>query len=372
MPCSAWSRQIHKMNDKEKTKEQLIEELKNARGECGRLRESEEKFRNLVEQSLVGIYILQDGRVRYANPKCEDIFGYTREELRSLESVLELILESDRPVAEENIRRRIQGETGSIHYTVRGKRKDGIPIDLVVHGTLTHSEGRPAIIGMLLDITERKQIEEYLRVALKKAADEKARSEAIIAAMGDGISIQDRSFRVLYQNRIHRELVGEHVGEYCYRAYQGRDLVCDGCHVAMSFDDGKIHKKEQSRQTEKGTFHYEIISSPLRDSKGEIIAGIEAVRDITGRKQMEITLRESEEGFKTLAIEREKIVAELHEAFANIRTLSGLLPICASCKKIRDDKGHWQQIEAYVRDRTDADFSHSICPECRERLYPGF
>ncbi len=361
-----------KMNDKEKTRDQLIEELKNARGECVRLRESEEKFRSLVEQSLVGIYILQDGKVRYANPKCEDIFGYPQQELLSLGSVLELIHESDRPLVEENIRRRIQGETDSVHYTVRGKRKDGLPVDFEVHGTLTHIDGRPAIIGTLLDITERKQMEERLRFAFRKAADEKARSEAIIAAMGDGISIQDRNFRVLYQNRIHRELVGDHIGEYCYQGYQKKDHVCDGCHVAMSFDDGKIHKKEQSRKTEKGTFYYEIISSPLRDAKGEIIAGIEAVRDITGRKQMETALKESEEQFRTLAEEREKMVAELHEALANIRSLSGLLPICASCKKIRDDKGHWQQIEAYVRERTDADFSHSICPECKARLYPGF
>ena len=53
-----------------------------------------------------------------------------------------------------------------------------------------------------------------------------------------------------------------------------------------------------------------------------------------------------------------------------IKTLSGLLPICASCKKIRDDKGYWNQIEAYIRDRSEAEFSHSICPKCAKRLYP--
>jgi PAS domain S-box-containing protein len=347
-----------KMKDEEKTREQLIMELKNARDESVRFRESEEKFRNLVEQSLVGIYILQDGRIKYANPKSAEIFGYTQDELLAMHSVLEVILESDHPLVEENIRRRIQGETGSIHYSVRGKRKGGIPIDIEVHGTLTHYEGRPAIIGTLLDVTERRELEESLRVALTRAADEQARSEAIIAAIGDGISIQDRNFRVLYQNRIHRELVGEHVGEYCFRAYQGRDDVCDGCHVAMSFEDGMIHKKEQFRKTEKGAIYYEIVSSPLRDSKGAIIAGIEAVRDITERKRA--------------AIEREKLIAELHDASANIRTLKGLLPICASCKRIRDDKGSWHQIEQYVRDRTDADFSHGICPECKKKFYPGF
>ena len=60
---------------------------------------------------------------------------------------------------------------------------------------------------------------------------------------------------------------------------------------------------------------------------------------------------------------------ELQKALSELKTLSGLLPICASCKKIRDDNGYWNQIEAYIRDRSEAEFSHSICPECAEKLY---
>ena len=63
---------------------------------------------------------------------------------------------------------------------------------------------------------------------------------------------------------------------------------------------------------------------------------------------------------------------ELKKALARVKHLSGLIPICASCKKIRDDRGYWTQIEAYVRDRSDADFSHSICPECEVELYPEY
>lgn len=58
--------------------------------------------------------------------------------------------------------------------------------------------------------------------------------------------------------------------------------------------------------------------------------------------------------------------------FQNMKYLEGILPVCASCKKIRDDKGSWHQIEEYVRDRSDAEFSHGICPECAEKLYPDF
>jgi len=61
---------------------------------------------------------------------------------------------------------------------------------------------------------------------------------------------------------------------------------------------------------------------------------------------------------------------KLEEALAKVKKLSGLLPICASCKKIRDDKGYWNQIESYIRDHSEAEFSHSICPECAKELYP--
>jgi len=68
--------------------------------------------------------------------------------------------------------------------------------------------------------------------------------------------------------------------------------------------------------------------------------------------------------------EREKLILELKNALSSIKTLSGFLPICASCKKVRNDEGYWEQIENYIRDRSDAEFSHGICPECTKKLYP--
>jgi two-component system, response regulator PdtaR len=72
------------------------------------------------------------------------------------------------------------------------------------------------------------------------------------------------------------------------------------------------------------------------------------------------------------AKEREKLIAQLEDALLQVRKLSGLLPICASCKKIRDEEGGWQQIEDYITSHSEADFSHSICPQCARRLYPEF
>ena len=69
--------------------------------------------------------------------------------------------------------------------------------------------------------------------------------------------------------------------------------------------------------------------------------------------------------------EKENLINELQASIAEINILQGLIPICAHCKKIRDDKGFWQQLEKYIQDRSEAEFSHGICPDCTEELYPG-
>ncbi len=92
-----------------------------------------------------------------------------------------------------------------------------------------------------------------------------------------------------------------------------------------------------------------------------------------------LLLVQSNEDLQTEVIERKKAEAttqhqnkELKEALSKVKVLSGFLPICASCKKIRDDNGYWNQIEAYIRDHSDAEFSHGVCPDCAKELYPGF
>ena len=68
--------------------------------------------------------------------------------------------------------------------------------------------------------------------------------------------------------------------------------------------------------------------------------------------------------------ERERLIKELQKALSDVKILKGIIPICASCKKIRNDKGYWEQIEIYINKYSDADFSHGICPECAKKLYP--
>jgi PAS domain S-box-containing protein len=100
----------------------------------------------------------------------------------------------------------------------------------------------------------------------------------------------------------------------------------------------------------------ELTITPLTASGEKLYLTI--ARNISERKQAEK--------------ERERIILELQDALAKVKTLSGLLPICASCKRIRDDAGYWTQVEVYIRDHADVEFSHGICPECFKKLYPDF
>jgi len=92
----------------------------------------------------------------------------------------------------------------------------------------------------------------------------------------------------------------------------------------------------------------------------------------------DLRLRETEElsglisKLKQAEKEREMLIFELKDALSQVKALSGLLPICASCKKIKNDKGHWEQMEIYIRNRSEVNFSHGICPECAEKLYPEY
>ena len=163
-----------------------------------------------------------------------------------------------------------------------------------------------SIFGLVISrmLISRWDAEERLRNALSGIEDEKARSEAIIAAIPDGITILDRNFRVLYQNDVHKAMLGDHVGKTCYEVYDLREARCPDCPVARVFEDGGLHVLEKSRQSGQGTVHFEIHAAPLRNARGEIIAGIEAVRDVTRRKRIEDELERHRERLTELVDER--------------------------------------------------------------------
>ncbi len=130
-----------------------------------KLRGAEARFRSVVENSLVGILILQGGRARYVNPKLVEISGYSAEELLHEVPMLDLIEEEDREIVESNIEQLLAGGELETSYTVRARRKDGRLIHVQVHGSRIDVDGGKALFAMVQDVTEQKRAEESIRAS---------------------------------------------------------------------------------------------------------------------------------------------------------------------------------------------------------------
>lgn len=124
----------------------------------------------LAEQSLFGVYVIQDDVFRYVNEAFADTFGYERREIVNRLGPAELVVPEDRETVEENIRRRVEGEVPALGYSFRGLRKDGSRIDVEVYGARSKVGGEAAVSGVLLDITEQKKLEEQVVRAQKMEA----------------------------------------------------------------------------------------------------------------------------------------------------------------------------------------------------------
>ncbi len=120
----------------------------------------------------------------------------------------------------------------------------------------------------------------------------------------------------------------------------------------------QVYEYQVQSKSQQAKRHVVFHKATFEHADGRLGGIIGGIMDITARKDAEM--------------QKELVIAELRQAMHKVKLLSGMFPICANCKKIRDDKGYWNQIEAYIHDHSEAEFSHSICPDCMKTLYPEF
>ena len=200
-----------------------------------------------------------------------------------------------------------------------------------------------------IEIDVRRKAEEASR---QLAAIVEGSDDAIISETLDGvITSWNKASKILYGYT-----AAEAIGQQSISLHVPPDHLDEIPDLLERIGRGEriFHHEATYRSKYGHDIGVSLTISPIRDNTGTIIGISTIARDISERERVRK--------------EREKLIAELQEALVKVKALKGLLPICAWCKKVRNDQGYWQQIEAYIRDHSEADFSHGICPECAHKV----
>ena len=282
---------------------------------------------------------------------CENLCGFTEQELNSKdENWLAIVHPDDK----ENI-----SKNG---YTLTQTQKEIVQKYRIItkSSTVRWVEDRKVslfsengeflgIEGIVYDITERLQTEEKLQE--KEYIIESASSVIATADLHGKMTYVNPRFLEIWGFKDRSEIYGRHFQEF----WQVKGLLDE---ILSELRSGKSWSAEIRAVKKDGTvFDVQVLAAMVYNKAGNPVGLMSSSIEITDRKKTER--------------EKEKLIKKLQDALSEIKVLQGILPICAECKKIRDDQGYWYQIEKYIHDHSEAEFSHGICPECAKKLYPN-
>jgi PAS domain S-box-containing protein len=333
----------------QKTRQELLQKIKELEHECDLLRQDIKKLSsadNYMREALNNIpapIYLKDiyGSYLMINKKYEELANVT---------LVDIVGKNDFNIFPQPVAALFQSQDEEvINKGIPCEFEETIPLADGIHTYITSKfplHGKDGAIsavgGYCTDITSRKHAEIEL--------------ERIVNLTPDMLCVfsTDGYFKNL--NKAWEKVLGYTIEELKLKPFIELVHPDDREGTIKEFNKllagEKVSYFENKYQCKDDTYRvFAWNANPVAESK--VYA---AARDITELKNKEK--------------EKNKLIEELQDALEKVNLLSGFLPICASCKKIRDDKGYWNQIESYIRDHSEVEFSHGICPECAQELYP--
>ena len=376
--------------------EQHYKELKKRaarqKGSAEKLSELEKRYYDLFNNisDLIMIHDLE-GRLLNVNPAVSKLSGYTFEELIG-HPISDFIIPEFRPLFQEEYLKEIK-KKGHSEGVVTFQAKDGNVHCVEYRNVLVIPEKHhPYVSGLGRDITDRVNAERALRQSEKRyrTVFETTGSATVIIEDDETISLANSTF--------------EDLSGYTKEELEGKKTWTEFV-MAEDLDSMKAFIRDRGDHTVSAQKNFEFRFIDRQDHTKNIFMAIEIIPDtkmsvaslldITDRKRAEEALQKSYDEMehrvkvrtadlaeanrqlqlqieerKKVQMEKEKLIVKLKKALGEVKALGGLLPICASCKKIRDDKGYWNQLEHYIQKHSEAEFSHSVCPNCAKKLYP--
>lgn len=356
------------------------------------LLELEKRYRDLFNSisDLIMIHDLE-GRLLNVNPAVAKLSGYTPDELIG-HRISDFIVPEFRPLFQDEYLRKIKRK-GSSEGVVVFQAKDGAEHYVEYRNVLVcPEEGQRYISGLGRDISERVRAERALR-------ESEERYRTVFETTGTATVIIEDDETISLANSTFADISGcskeEIEGKKSWAEFVAKEDLAKmrAYHRGRRDKPGSAPNSYEFRFIDRqGNMKDTIISIKMIPGTRKSVASL---LNISDRKRAEEALQKSynelerrvEERTADLARandklkrqiverrkaekEKEDLIIDLKKALGEVKKLGGLLPICASCKKIRDDKGYWNQLEDYIRKHSEAEFSHSVCPECARKLYP--